>query len=116
MQLRRLAAVVIAFATVLTLISIQARAASSDEGKTSTYISREVTVGSTKLSPGQYNIKADASHVTFALESNGRVVAQAPIQWKDESSKPTSSNVEYSDDKVVAIHFKGKSRYAALSE
>lgn len=116
MRVRLMAAVTTAFVVLALLVSLQVGAASNDQGKISTYVVAGATLGSTKLTEGNYDVKADGSNVTFSFQTNGRVAAKAPIQWKDESSKAASSSLDYDGNKIVAIHFRGKTRFAAISE
>jgi hypothetical protein len=46
---------------------------------------------------------------------NGKVVAEAPVTWKDETSKPRNSNVVTNDNTVTEIHFNGKMRFVSIS-
>jgi hypothetical protein len=97
------------------LFTVQSRAAAADQGKATVSVSQAATVGTTKLDPGDYEVKADATSLTFSPE-NGRPVAKVSIQWKDETGKSPSSNVEVEGGKIIAVHFEGKARFAAISE
>jgi len=66
-----------------------------------------------QLKPGTYRIAADDSKVTF--EVDGKVVAEAAVQWKDESSKPAYSKIVADNDQIKEIHFSGKMRYVEIS-
>ena len=44
----------------------------------------------------------------------GKVMAEAPAQWKDETSKPRNSNIVTTGDQVTEIHFSGKMRYVTV--
>jgi hypothetical protein len=71
-----------------------------------------VTLAGKQLKPGIYRVTADDSKVTLTL--NGKVVAEAPVQWKDETSKPNTSNIVTNSDQLKEIHFNGKMRYVAI--
>jgi len=73
------------------------------------------TIGGKQLKPGTYDVKADDSKVTLSL--NGKVVAEAPVQWKDEKSKAKYSAIITDGDahQVKEVHFNGKTRYVELS-
>lgn len=93
-----------------------ARVASANGSKTTSAtmdILKAVSVNGKQLQPGTYNVTADDSKVTLAR--NGKVVAEAPVQWKDENSKPRYSNIVTSGDQVTEIHFGGKMRYVTIS-
>jgi hypothetical protein len=66
------------------------------------------------LEPGTYTISADDSKVTVAR--NGKVIAEAPVQWKDETNKSKYSNIVVVGDQVKEIHFGGKMRYVEIAE
>jgi hypothetical protein len=67
-----------------------------------------------QIEPGTYRISADDSKVT--LERDGKMIAEAPIQWKDETSKARYTNVVTESDKITQIHFSGKMRYIQIAE
>jgi hypothetical protein len=71
-----------------------------------------VTLAGKQLKPGTYHITADDSKVTLAMD--GKVVAEAPVEWKDETTKPKYSNIVSTDAQVKEIHFNGKMRYVAI--
>jgi hypothetical protein len=73
------------------------------------------TIAGKQLKPGTYDVKADDSKVTLSL--NGKVVAEAPVQWKDEKSKSKFSAIvtDGEGNQVKEVHFNGKSRYVELA-
>jgi hypothetical protein len=71
------------------------------------------TVGGTQLKAGTYNVEASES--TVKLMQRGKVIAQAPIAWKDEQSKSRYSGIVTEGGSVTEVHFSGKTRYARLS-
>lgn len=71
-----------------------------------------VTLAGKRLKPGEYRIAANDSTVTLAID--GKVVVEAPVEWKDETTKPKSSTIEVTAGKVIAIHFSGKMRYVVI--
>jgi hypothetical protein len=92
--------------------------AARDTAKSENAITTQVDVLSTitlagkQLKPGSYVVKADDSKVTLLL--NGKVVAEAPVEWKDETNKPKYSQIVTTDSQVKEIHFSGKMRYVAI--
>jgi hypothetical protein len=66
----------------------------------------------TALKPGTYTISADGSKVT--LSQDGKIVAEAPIQWKDGQDKPRYSSVVNDSGHVTEIRFAGKTQYAVI--
>ena len=117
----RLTTVVSIMFVVLAFLAVSARqsraAAPADEGKaTLTVTVADATAGSAKLKEADYDIRADGSNATFSYSGGGGVAAKVPIQWKDEPSKATSSSLDYDGSKITAVHFKGKTRYAEISQ
>jgi hypothetical protein len=73
----------------------------------------DATIGGKQVKAGTYEAKANES--TLILSRDGRVVAEAPIEWKDESSKQKYSAIVTDSGTVKEVHFSGKSRYAQVS-
>jgi len=99
---------------LLVAMPLAARDAAKN-GKTTTAeveIINAVTLAGKQLKPGTYRVTADDSKVTLAM--NGKVVAEAPAEWKDETIKPIYSNIVTTGDQVKEIHFNGKMRYVAI--
>jgi hypothetical protein len=107
------------FAPILVALFVAMPLAARDNGKNGKATTAQVDILSTltlagkQVKPGSYRVTADDAKVT--LELNGKVVAEAPVTWKDESSKPRSSNVVSTDDQIKEIHFNGKMRYVSIS-
>jgi hypothetical protein len=75
---------------------------------------KDATIGGKEVKAGTYDVKATETKVT--LLRNGKVVAEAPVQWKDEQSKSSFSSIVMDGSTVKEIHFNGKSRYAEVSD
>ena len=73
----------------------------------------DASIGGKSIKAGTYDVKADDT--TLTLKQNGKVVAQAPIEWKDEPSKSAYSSLVTESGTVLEVHFSGKTRYAAVS-
>lgn len=74
----------------------------------------DAVIGGKQVKPGTYDVKASESKLT--LLRDGKVIAESAIQWKDEESKSTYSSIIVESGAVKEVHFKGKARYAQLSE
>jgi hypothetical protein len=72
-----------------------------------------VSLNGKQLKPGTYTVTADDTKVTIA--QNGKVLAEAPVEWKDETSKPANSNIVTNNSAVTEIHFSGKMRYVQVT-
>jgi hypothetical protein len=106
------------FAPILVALLVAMPLAARDEGKNGKVTKADVelfnavTLAGKQLAPGIYRISADDAKVTVTL--NGKVVAEAPVTWKDETSKPPSSNIVTNDNQIREIHFNGKMRYISI--
>jgi hypothetical protein len=108
--------------TVLTalvmLVAIAAQTAPAKETKagvtTTMSLLNPATFAGKELKPGDYAVSADETHVRISM--NGKVVAEAPVQWKDETSKPKYSAFVSEGNKITEIHFGGKTRFVAIAE
>ena len=108
------------FAPILVALLVAMPLAARDNGKNGKATTAEVDILSTltlagkQLKPGTYRVTADDAKVT--IERNGKVVAEAPVQWKDESAKAQSTAVVVSDNQIKEIHFGGKMKYVEITQ
>jgi len=107
------------FAPILVALLVAMPLAARDNAKNGKATTAEVDIltacslAGKQLKAGTYRVTADDATVT--VEMNGKVVAQAPVTWKDETSKPRNNNIVTSSDQVKEIHFSGKMRYVSIS-
>lgn len=73
----------------------------------------DASVAGTQVKAGTYDVVANES--TLKLTHNGKVVAEAPIEWKDEQSKQGSSSIVAQSGRIIEVHFGGKTRYAQVT-
>jgi hypothetical protein len=99
---------------LLFALPLAARDTAKSENATTAQVDvlSTITLAGKQLKPGSYVVKADDSKVTLLL--NGKVVAEAPIEWKDETNKPKYSQIVTTDSQVKEIHFSGKMRYVTI--
>jgi len=71
-------------------------------------------LGSSDLKAGDYSVTADDTHVRFL--KGGKVMAEASIQWKDESSKAKYTTVVVDSSQIKEIHFSGKMKYVEITQ
>lgn len=97
-------------------IAARANAANDTKSKVSAQmdIVKDATIGGKEVKAGTYDVKVDGTKVT--LSHNGKLVAEAPVQWKDEQGKSSYSSIVIDGGAVKEIHFNGKSRYAEVSD
>lgn len=65
------------------------------------------SLNGTTLPPGEYKVIVSGSQVSFLLK--GKIVAQAPIEWKDTERTDNNALVDESGS-IREIRFKGKRR------
>jgi hypothetical protein len=84
--------------------------------KTSMDLLNPATIAGKDLKPGNYTISADDNKVTFSRD--GKVVAEAPVQWRDEAGKSRFSAIVTDGDahQIKEIHFNGKTRFLQVSD
>jgi len=108
---------VLLLVTLMVTLPVMAGEMPSAKSKATTTtvdVLKPMTLAGQQLKPGIYSVSADDSTVT--LQMNGKMVAQAPIQWKDEASKAQYSGVVAVDGVVKEIHFSGKMKYVTIAQ
>jgi uncharacterized protein with FMN-binding domain len=106
----------VALASLLVALPLVAAEMPAAKSKATTTVDvlKPMTLAGQQLKPGTYSVSADDSTVT--LQMNGKMVAQAPVQWKDEASKAQYSEVVAVDGVVKEIHFSGKMKYITIAQ
>jgi hypothetical protein len=74
---------------------------------------RDASLGGKQVKAGAYDVKADES--TLTLMRGGKLIAEAPIAWKDEPSKSEYSSIILESGTVKEVHFKGRNRFAQIA-
>lgn len=82
--------------------------------KTTLDLVSAATLGGKDLKPGTYDLIADESKVTF--KQGSKVVAEAPVQWKDADKKQYATNIVLEGNSIKEIRFGGKTRYLVVQE
>jgi hypothetical protein len=116
MSRRAVSRVVGVLAAVAFLVPLAARVASANSAKPTSAtmdILNPVSLAGKHLKPGTYTVTADDRKVTIA--QGGKVLAEAPVEWKDEQTKPEYSNIRTDGNQVTEIHFSGKMRYVTIT-
>jgi hypothetical protein len=113
---RSLTFVLAALAALAVAVPLAARNASAKNTKaTATMdIFNATTLGGKQIEPGTYKIEVGDSTVTFLRD--GKMVAEAPVQWKDEARKANLSNIVTQNDQIKEIHFSGKTKYVEVMD
>ena len=82
--------------------------------KTDLKLLSPATLGGTNLQAGQYSVTADDTHARFL--KNGKIIAEASVQWKDESAKSRTNAVVVDGNQIKEIHFGGKMKYVEITQ
>jgi len=106
--------VLVALAVAMPIAARGAYAKNTKATTTTLDILSSATLAGKQIEPGTYRISADDSKITF--ERNGKMVAEAPVQWKDATTKAEYTNVVIESNKITEIHFSGKMRYIQVVE
>jgi hypothetical protein len=112
----------IVFTALTFVLSIATRATPAKDAKSSvTPVAKTdlrlvipATLGGTNLQAGEYSMTADDTHARFL--KGGRVIAEAPIQWKDESAKRPITAIFIEANQIKEIHFGGKMKYVEITQ
>ncbi|HXN97561.1 MAG TPA: hypothetical protein VN881_00720 [Candidatus Acidoferrales bacterium] len=68
------------------------------------------TVAGTQLKAGDYELKVDDNASQLQVIQNGKVVAQAPVQWIQLPQKAADTTVLLDGNKIVEVDFGGKTQ------
>jgi len=100
---------------VALAMPLAARAFANGSKSTSTTMDvlNAVSLNGKQLKPGTYTVTADDAKVT--VTQGGKVMAEAPVEWKEETTKPRNTNIVTNNDEVTEIHFGGKMRYIQVT-
>ncbi|MGA8143948.1 MAG: hypothetical protein WB987_08685 [Candidatus Acidiferrales bacterium] len=117
MEHRRMNFVMTILAALALAMPIAARA---DDTKTIKPVSRvavdlhsPATLAGKDLKPGTYQVSADESKMTISRD--GKVIAEAPIEWKDGQSKASYTAVVTDSNQITEVHFGGKAKYISVT-
>ncbi|HTU35878.1 MAG TPA: hypothetical protein VMF66_18900 [Candidatus Acidoferrum sp.] len=109
--------VLVAFAALLFALPLAARSnnkAAKSNFRTNVELAQDATFAGKDLKAGNYQVRANGS--TLTVLQKGKVVAEAPIEWKNEAGKGSNdSSVTINGGAVTEIHFIGKDRYAEIA-
>jgi|SRR5208282_456352 len=114
-QFVRFSAVLVALALLLPAVSGLALAGEA-KGKVKAEISiaNDAWLAGKQLKAGEYTFTADENKLTVLKQ--GKVVAEAPIQWQDATSKYAMNAVVLDGNQVREVRFSGKNRTAIVQQ
>jgi hypothetical protein len=104
-------------AALVLVLSIGMKTVSAKDSKSDTAsvftIQNPTSLAGQSIAPGDYKVSVTETQLT--MSKDGKVVAQVPVQWKDETSKPHYSTIVTEGNKITEFHFGGKTRFVAVS-
>lgn len=104
-------------AALVLVLSIGMKTVSAKDSKSDTAsvftIQNTTSLAGQSIAPGDYKVSATETQLT--MSKDGKVVAQVPVQWKDETSKPRYSTIVTEGNKITEFHFGGKTRFVTVS-
>ena len=68
---------------------------------------KPMTIGTTQIQAGQYDLKAEEGKSELQVVHNGKVIATVPCHWTTLPAKPHDSQVATEGDKVTDVEFAG---------
>ena len=93
-------------------VGLPTLSAKGDETKTTITVPNATWLAGQEIKPGDYNVSVTETQVV--MSRNGKVVATAPVQWKDEANKAPYSTIVSEGNKIKEIHFGGKTKYVQV--
>lgn len=90
------------FAALALVTTVQART-----HKDMWNLDKTVTIGSTQVKPGTYQLNGDDAKKELTVLQNGKVIATASGEWVKLPKKADYTSVEMTGDKVTQVLFGG---------
>lgn len=72
--------------------------------------SQPISIGTTQIQPGQYQLKAEEGKSELQVLQKNKVIATVPIHWTTLTAKPRSSEIQTDGTKVTGVEFEGKAQ------
>lgn len=110
---KRVLSTIAILAIGMPLAAVSSAAKSKATTRARIEVLADANLAGTPVKAGAYDVEANES--TLTLKRNGRVVAKAPIEWKDEQSKSQYSSMVAESGRVTEVHFNGQKRYAEIA-
>lgn len=105
-------------AIVAILLLALARSANTESVgsavKSSLHFFHAVTLSGKEVQPGTYSLVANSAKVM--LKQSGKLVADAPVQWKDGGRKEFATHVVLDGNNIKEIRFAGRTRYIVIQQ
>jgi hypothetical protein len=66
-----------------------------------------ITIGTTQIQPGQYELKVEEGKPDLKVLKNNKVIATVPVHWTTLPAKPANSQIQTDGSKVTGVQFGG---------
>jgi hypothetical protein len=77
--------------------------------------SQSMTIGSTQVTPGHYELRAEEGQSNLEVIQNGKVVATIPCTWMQLPKKAEYSEVQTNNNQVTQVQFGGRTDAIQIS-
>jgi hypothetical protein len=77
---------------------------------------QSITIGTTQIQPGQYQLKAEEGKSELQVIQKNKVIATVPVHWTTLPSKPGSSEILTDGTKVTAVEFGGRTEAVQINQ
>ena len=78
--------------------------------------SQPITIGTTQIKPGAYELKAEEGKSELQVLQRNKVIATVPIQWTKLPAKSEDSEILTDGTKVTEVEFAGRAEAAQISQ
>jgi hypothetical protein len=76
------------------------------------HLTDTTTIGTTKLQPGEYQLKVEEGGNQVTVVRRGKIVAEVPCHWVQLQSKPSQSQVLFTSNQITEVDFGGDTQAA----
>ena len=67
-----------------------------------------VTIGSTQVKPGNYQLRAEEGQSQLQVMQGGKVVATVPCHWTQLPNKAANTEIKVDNNQVTEVDFAGR--------
>lgn len=110
---KRVLSIIAAMAFAMPVAARAGAAKDKSNAKATMQVLTDASLAGKQVKAGTYDVVANES--TLKLIQKGKVVAEAPISWKNEQSKSRYSGIVAENGAITEVHFSGKTSYVQPS-
>jgi hypothetical protein len=71
-------------------------------------VSKPLTIGTTQVQPGEYQLKAEEGKSEIQVLTKGKVIATVPCHWTQLPTKAENAQIATDGTKVTQVQFAGR--------